>query len=138
METACLVGRGRSCSRSSSNGSQAWLQMYVLCSINSVMKKWLWRFQPHTCLSLQACHLSQLEPTTPLLLVLGWLIELTCMHACPCTCRAGIDPYEANATAPYEIVSFTSCFHGRTMGALALTYKEQYKSPFLPVMPGHQ
>jgi hypothetical protein len=23
------------------------------------------------------------------------------------------------------------------MGALALTYKEQYKSPFLPVMPGH-
>ncbi len=22
-------------------------------------------------------------------------------------------------------------------GALALTYKEQYKSPFLPVMPGH-
>jgi acetylornithine aminotransferase len=23
------------------------------------------------------------------------------------------------------------------MGALALTYKEQYKTPFLPVMPGH-
>lgn len=41
------------------------------------------------------------------------------------------------ASAPYELVSFTSCFHGRTMGALALTYKEQYKSPFLPVMPGH-
>lgn len=52
--------------------------------------------------------------------------------------RAGIDPYDPNATAPYELVSFTSCFHGRTMGALALTYKEQYKSPFLPVMPGHQ
>jgi acetylornithine/succinyldiaminopimelate/putrescine aminotransferase len=41
------------------------------------------------------------------------------------------------ATAPSEIVSFTNCFHGRTMGALALTYKEQYKTPFLPVMPGH-
>jgi hypothetical protein len=41
------------------------------------------------------------------------------------------------ASAPYEIVSFTNCFHGRTMGALALTYKEQYKTPFLPVMPGH-
>jgi adenosylmethionine-8-amino-7-oxononanoate aminotransferase len=51
---------------------------------------------------------------------------------------AGVDPYDANATAPYEIVSFTNCFHGRTMGALALTYKEQYKSPFLPVMPGHR
>lgn len=24
-----------------------------------------------------------------------------------------------------------------SQGALALTYKEQYKSPFLPVMPGH-
>jgi len=42
------------------------------------------------------------------------------------------------ATAPYEIVSFTNCFHGRTMGALALTYKEQYKTPFQPVMPGQQ
>ena len=51
---------------------------------------------------------------------------------------AGVDPYDPDATAPYEIVSFTNCFHGRTMGALALTYKEQYKSPFLPVMPGHQ
>lgn len=52
--------------------------------------------------------------------------------------QAGVDPYDPQATAPHEIVSFTNCFHGRTMGALALTYKEQYKSPFLPVMPGHQ
>eukprot|EP00775_Hariotina_reticulata_P009378 gene9378-9541_t len=51
--------------------------------------------------------------------------------------QAGVDPYDATATAPYEIVSFTNCFHGRTMGALALTYKEQYKTPFQPVMPGH-
>lgn len=50
--------------------------------------------------------------------------------------RAGIDPYDENATAPHEIVSFTDSFHGRTMGALALTYKQQYKTPFLPVMPG--
>ncbi len=52
--------------------------------------------------------------------------------------RAGVDPYDANAVAPYELVSFTSCFHGRTMGALALTYKEQYKTPFYPMMPGHR
>ncbi|EFJ52769.1 acetylornithine aminotransferase [Volvox carteri f. nagariensis] len=52
--------------------------------------------------------------------------------------RAGVDPYDANASAPYELVSFTSCFHGRTMGALALTYKEQYKTPFYPMMPGHR
>lgn len=50
---------------------------------------------------------------------------------------AGVDPYDPAASAPYEIVSFTNCFHGRTMGALALTYKEQYKTPFMPVMPGH-
>lgn len=52
--------------------------------------------------------------------------------------QAGVDPYDANANAPYELVSFTSCFHGRTMGALALTYKEQYKTPFYPMVPGHQ
>eukprot|EP00878_Enallax_costatus_P015414 GHUV01016145.1.p1 GENE.GHUV01016145.1~~GHUV01016145.1.p1 ORF type:complete len:268 (+),score=113.95 GHUV01016145.1:485-1288(+) len=51
--------------------------------------------------------------------------------------QAGIDPYDPHAEAPHELVSFTNCFHGRTMGAVALTYKEQYKSPFLPVMPGH-
>ncbi len=52
--------------------------------------------------------------------------------------QAGVDPYDGSAEAPYELVSFTSCFHGRTMGALALTYKEQYKTPFFPMMPGHQ
>ncbi|KAG2500289.1 hypothetical protein HYH03_001867 [Edaphochlamys debaryana] len=52
--------------------------------------------------------------------------------------RAGVDPYDGDAVAPYELVSFTSCFHGRTMGALALTYKEQYKTPFFPMMPGHR
>lgn len=51
---------------------------------------------------------------------------------------AGLDPYnqETALDAAYEIVSFTNSFHGRTMGALALTYKEQYKTPFQPVMPG--
>ncbi|KAK4488898.1 hypothetical protein RD792_004688 [Penstemon davidsonii] len=37
---------------------------------------------------------------------------------------------------PYEFLAFTNCFHGRTMGALALTSKEHYRSPFQPVMPG--
>lgn len=40
---------------------------------------------------------------------------------------------EENAT---EFVSFTNSFHGRTMGALALTSKEKYRTPFEPVMPG--
>ncbi|GLT52903.1 hypothetical protein SLA2020_262120 [Shorea laevis] len=35
-----------------------------------------------------------------------------------------------------EFISFTNSFHGRTIGALALTSKEHYRSPFEPVMPG--
>lgn len=34
-----------------------------------------------------------------------------------------------------KFVSFDHAFHGRTMGALTLTYKEQYKTPFQPLMP---
>ncbi|WCJ25895.1 Acetylornithine aminotransferase mitochondrial [Euphorbia peplus] len=42
-----------------------------------------------------------------------------------------------NATEPAtEFISFSNSFHGRTMGALALTSKVQYRSPFEPVMPG--
>eukprot|EP00897_Mesotaenium_endlicherianum_P001871 jgi/Mesen1/1711/ME000138S00567 len=37
---------------------------------------------------------------------------------------------------PVEFVAFTAGFHGRTMGALALTSKVQYRAPFEPVMPG--
>ena len=49
---------------------------------------------------------------------------------------AGIDPYDAGKSAPSELVSFTNGFHGRTMGALALTYKQQYKTPFMPMIGG--
>jgi acetylornithine aminotransferase len=38
--------------------------------------------------------------------------------------------------APAEFLAFSNCFHGRTMGALALTSKSQYGEPFEPVMPG--
>eukprot|EP00475_Leptophrys_vorax_P003225 TRINITY_DN11881_c0_g1_i1.p1 TRINITY_DN11881_c0_g1~~TRINITY_DN11881_c0_g1_i1.p1 ORF type:complete len:503 (-),score=-0.05 TRINITY_DN11881_c0_g1_i1:36-1418(-) len=40
---------------------------------------------------------------------------------------------EGHAT---EFVAFGNCFHGRTMGALALTSKVQYRTPFEPLMPG--
>ncbi|CAJ2664947.1 unnamed protein product [Trifolium pratense] len=35
-----------------------------------------------------------------------------------------------------EFIAFSNCFHGRTLGALALTSKEQYRIPFEPVIPG--
>lgn len=34
------------------------------------------------------------------------------------------------------IVAFENSFHGRTMGALAVTAREKYRLPFMPVMPG--
>ena len=37
---------------------------------------------------------------------------------------------------PTKFVSFERSFHGRTMGALQLTYKKQYKTPFAPLMAG--
>lgn len=45
------------------------------------------------------------------------------------TCTEG----KAPAT---EFIAFSNCFHGRTMGAVALTSKVQYRTPFEPVMPG--
>jgi len=37
---------------------------------------------------------------------------------------------------PSGVVAFSGGFHGRTMGALAMTWKENYRAPFAPVMPG--
>ena len=36
----------------------------------------------------------------------------------------------------HEIVAFTGGFHGRTMGALSITYKSIYREPFAPLVPG--
>lgn len=34
------------------------------------------------------------------------------------------------------VVAFSESFHGRTMGAVAITHREKYRLPFEPVMPG--
>lgn len=44
--------------------------------------------------------------------------------------------YDKGLTDKIEVVCFTHAFHGRTMGALALTPKEKYQKPFKPLMPG--
>jgi acetylornithine/N-succinyldiaminopimelate aminotransferase len=38
--------------------------------------------------------------------------------------------------AKSAIVAFDGSFHGRTMGAVAVTAREKYREPFMPVMPG--
>jgi acetylornithine/N-succinyldiaminopimelate aminotransferase len=35
-----------------------------------------------------------------------------------------------------KILALENSFHGRTMGAVAATWKEKYREPFAPVMPG--
>lgn len=44
--------------------------------------------------------------------------------------------YEAGKPEKTEIVAFTGAFHGRTMGALALTPREKYQKPFGPMLSG--
>ncbi|KAG0568924.1 hypothetical protein KC19_6G052100 [Ceratodon purpureus] len=41
-----------------------------------------------------------------------------------------------DATGATELVAFTNGFHGRTLGALSLTSKVQYRTPFEPLVPG--
>ena len=42
---------------------------------------------------------------------------------------AGVDPYDKTAEAASELVSFSASFHGRTLGALVLTYKVNARHP---------
>ncbi|KAB8142345.1 aspartate aminotransferase family protein [Chloroflexia bacterium SDU3-3] len=44
--------------------------------------------------------------------------------------------YERHIEGKTTIVAFDGSFHGRTMGAVAVTSREKYRLPFAPVMPG--
>ncbi|MGJ3239961.1 MAG: aspartate aminotransferase family protein [Anaerolineae bacterium] len=44
--------------------------------------------------------------------------------------------YTHGKTEKIEIVTFTSAFHGRTMGALSVTPKDKYQAPFKPLIGG--
>ncbi|HTV81333.1 MAG TPA: aspartate aminotransferase family protein [Acidobacteriaceae bacterium] len=43
---------------------------------------------------------------------------------------------EEGAPLGTKILALENSFHGRTMGAVAATWKEKYREPFEPVMPG--
>ncbi len=55
-------------------------------------------------------------------------------------CNSGTEAVEASlkfarkATGRKKFVAFTNCFHGRTMGALSVTYKEKFRRPFEPLV----
>lgn len=43
---------------------------------------------------------------------------------------------ETHGEGKTGFVAFSGSFHGRTMGSLAVTAREQYQAPFAPLMPG--
>ena len=44
--------------------------------------------------------------------------------------------YGRGETARTEFVALEHAFHGRTMGALSVTWDEHYRAPFAPLVPG--
>lgn len=44
--------------------------------------------------------------------------------------------YDKNGAGEYEVIAMHHSFHGRTMGALALTGNANYQEPFGPMIPG--
>ncbi len=57
-------------------------------------------------------------------------------------CNSGTEAIEAalklsrKNTENKGFIATEHCFHGRTMGALSITYKEKYRKPFEPLVPG--
>lgn len=45
-------------------------------------------------------------------------------------------PISQSPNAKAKIVAFSGGFHGRTAGALSVTWKEKYRTPFEPLLPG--
>ena len=92
-------------------------------------------------------HVSGLYHTQPLV----ELAELLCRHSFADRvyfCNSGAEAnegalkfarkvaYSRGQTDKTKVVSFSHAFHGRTMGALAVTPKPSYQEPFKPMMPG--
>ena len=90
-------------------------------------------------------HVSNLYHTAPHALLARDLVESSAADRVY-FCNSGTEAVEAcikfarkwgkaheNRTA---FVAFEHSFHGRTMGALALTAKARYQEPFAPLMPG--
>jgi len=56
-------------------------------------------------------------------------------------CNSGTEANEAalkmsRLTGRTRVLALTEAFHGRSTGALTLTYKEAYRAPFAPLAPG--
>ncbi|MEM2191805.1 MAG: aspartate aminotransferase family protein [Archaeoglobaceae archaeon] len=84
-------------------------------------------------------HVSNLYYTTPQIALAEKLQKLTGMDRF-FFCNSGTEAMEASlkfarkATGKKKFVAFKNAFHGRTMGALSVTYKEKFRKAFEPLI----
>ena len=84
-------------------------------------------------------HVSNLYYTIPQILLAEKLKEITKMDKF-FFCNSGTESVEAalkisrKVTGKKKFVAFENSFHGRTMGALSVTYKEKFRKPFEPLL----
>lgn len=83
---------------------------------------------------------SNLYYSEPQTLLAERLSELSGLRKC-FFCHSGAEANEAaiklakKVTGKKHFIAFKDSFHGRTTGSLALTWKQQFKEPFLPLSP---
>lgn len=92
-------------------------------------------------------HVSNLYHTEPQARLAQLLVE-SCFADKVYFCNSGAESVEAaikfarklartnGKPEKTEFITFSGGFHGRTMGALALTPRDHYQDPFRPLMPG--
>lgn len=93
-------------------------------------------------------HLSNLYHSRPAVELAQTLVEHTSWADRVFFCNSGAEAVEGalkfsrryardiHGEGKTTIVAFSGSFHGRTMGAVAVTAREKYRQPFEPVMPG--
>ena len=104
------------------------------------------------CVPVRLCHVSNLYFSAPQVALAKSLVTSSVLDKV-FFCNSGTEANEAAlkfarkyayvhtnrdrpAAGKTEVVAFNGGFHGRTMGALAMTYKKAYKEPFHPLVPG--
>ena len=86
-------------------------------------------------------HVSNLYITEPPLALAERLLELLGTPGRVLFCNSGAEANEAafkmaRRTGRLKIIAAEEAFHGRTMGALALTGQQSKRTPFEPLTPG--
>jgi acetylornithine/N-succinyldiaminopimelate aminotransferase len=95
----------------------------------------------------QLIHISNLYHTTPSTALAKALVESSPAFDRVFFCNSGAEAVEGAikfarkfardhyGEGKTTVVAFDGSFHGRTMGALAVTAREKYRTPFMPLMP---